>query len=264
VNELAARALRGDALADELIIDWHVHLGRLGTLSLSADGDESLMRGANAVGVTRLVVFGTHFIDLSKANEAVAAYAARHPGRVIGFAVTNPYQHDMVAEVRRCFDEFGFRGVKLHIYQERPLSPRAIASYVDEWDRLFAFTAERQAPVLFHGIVTEAMIRAWPGVPFVEAHGIHHVDHMQRLAKYPNYHVDTSWSQNTAWCVRTAVDLLGEDRVLWATDAPLADFAQRLGVVLDSDLSTDAMRKILGQNAARLLRLNTTQGEGTQ
>lgn len=259
LNPLVAAALRGEPMDNELIIDWHVHLGRWGTMYLPAmDGEKDgdvMVRRAREVGVTKLVVNGTLFIDLREGNDAVAAYAARHPDRVIGLAVTNPYQHDMVAEVRRCLDELGFRGVKLHVFHQQALSPREIASYTQEWDRLFAFLSERRTPVLFHGIVTEAMIRAWPDVPFVEAHGTGQVAHMEHLAKYPNYYVDTAWTQNPAWCITTAVSLLGEDRVIWGTDAPLDDFAQRWGVVLDSGLSIEGMRKILGQNAARLLQL---------
>jgi predicted TIM-barrel fold metal-dependent hydrolase len=152
--------------------------------------------------------------------------------------------------------------VKLHTFHQQALSPAGMASYTAEWDRLFAFLSERRAPVLFHGVVTEAMIRAWPDVPFVEAHGTGQVAHMERLAKYPNYHVDTAWTQNPAWSIDTAAGLLGEDRVIWGTDAPLDDFAQRLGVVLDSTLSTEGMRKILGLNAARLLRLSRDDTSG--
>lgn len=131
-----------------------------------------------------------------------------------------------------------------------------IAADTSEWDRLFALLSERRVPVLFHGIVTEEMIRAWPDVPFVEAHGAGSVARMERLARYANYHVDTAQSQNPAWCVSAAVEILGADRVLWGTDAPAADFAQRLGVVLDSGLSVSEQRQILGLNAARLLRLS--------
>jgi predicted TIM-barrel fold metal-dependent hydrolase len=238
-----------------LIVDVHAHLGRQAEAHQPAGDGETLVRRAQALGITRLAVNGKSYPNLREGNDAVADLAARFPDTVIGFAATNPYQHDMAAEALRCLDGLGFRGVKLHVAHQQALSPRDIVSYTREWDRLFALLSERCLPVLFHGLVTEEMIRAWPDVPFVEAHGIGSVARMERLARYANYHVDTAWSQNTAWCVRAAADLVGVDRVLWGTDAPAADFAQRLGVVLDSGLAEDALRQILGLNAARLLRL---------
>ncbi len=55
-----------------------------------------------------------------------------------------------------------------------------------------------------------------------------------------------------------AVDILGTERVLWGTDAPLVDFSHRLGVVLDTELSEQQMRQVLGLNAARLMGLPVT------
>ena len=256
MNGLAARALRGECLADVLIIDFHVHLGsRWATMNMPVADSEEMLRLARAVGVGKLVVNGCIWPDLRQANDMVAALARRHPGAVVGLATTNPYQHDMVAEARRCLDELGMRGVKLHAMHQTAFAPRPLASYEREWQRLFAFLAERQAPVLYHGIVSEEMIRAWPEVPFVCAHGAGDTAGMEKLAGYPNFHVDTAATQNPAWCVRQAVQILGAGRVLWGTDAPLDDFAQRLGVVLDSGLAEEDMLKVLGRNAARLLRL---------
>jgi predicted TIM-barrel fold metal-dependent hydrolase len=264
VNAIAERALRGECLSPHVfIVDWHVHAGKWVAINLPSHRDDELVRRAQAVGVAKLCVNATIWPDLRAGNDAVAALVARYPETVVGFAVTNPYQHDMVAEVRRCLGELGFRAVKLHVMHDTRYSPRAIGEYTREWDRLFAFLSERHTPVLFHGIVTEAMIRAWPDVPFVAAHGSGHPAQNERLARYPNYHIDTASTQNLAWSVREAVDTLGADRVIWGTDAPGIDFAQRLGAVLASGLSESDQRKLLGGNAARLLRLPVPDGPAT-
>ncbi len=254
MNAIAERALRGERLSDVHTIDWHVHLGKWVTMHMPGQGEE-LIRRAKALGISKLVVNGTKWPDLRASNDAVAAFAANHPDIVIGFAVANPYQNGMADEVRRCFDELGFRGLKLHSFFETYHSARGISSYTREWDAVFAVVAERHMPVLYHGVVTEAMVRNWPGIPFVAAHGIASVATMEKMTAYPNFHVDTAASQNVAWCVTTGAEILGADRILWGTDAPLADFAQRLGVVLDSGLPEEDIRKILGLNAARLLGL---------
>ena len=256
MNAIAQRALKGEKLTDVLIIDFHVHLASRWTgMHMVVSDPYEMVRRALAVGVSKLVVFGAIQPDMRHTNDMVAELARRYPDHVIGFATVNPYQVDMAEEVRRCFDELGLRGVKLHSLHDSEHSPAPIASYREEWDGLFAFLAQRKAPVLYHGIVSEDMIRSWPQVPFVQAHGVSDVEGMRRLARYPNYHVDTASTQNPAWAVSRAVQILGPERVLWGTDAPLDDFAQRLGVVLDSGLPEPEIRQILGLNAARLLQL---------
>lgn len=259
MNELAARARRGELLDDVLIIDFHVHYAsKWNGMNIVVDDNDEMIRLAELSSVDRLVVNGCLLPDLGPANDRVAALAARRPERVIGFASTNPYQHDMVAEVRRCLEELGMLGVKLHSMHDRYTTPRPIASYTKEWDALFEYLSERRAPVLYHGVVTEKMIADWPQVPFVCAHGLSSVETMDSLARYANFHVDTAWTQNPAWAVTRAVDILGSERVLWGTDAPLVDFSHRLGVVLDADLTETQMRQVLGLNAARLMGLPVT------
>jgi predicted TIM-barrel fold metal-dependent hydrolase len=260
MNTLLAKALWGESLSDVLIIDFHVHIGsRWNSMNVPVSDTGEMLRLARAVGVVRLVVNGCVWPDTRQGNDMVAALAACHGGAIIGFASLNPYQQDMVVEARRCFDELGMRGVKLHSMLQAYHTPRPITCFTREWDALFAFLSRRKAPVLYHGVVSEEMIRAWPDVPFVAAHGISDIASMERLARYPNFHVDTASTQNTAGCVDVAVGILGPERVLWGTDAPFDDFAQRLGVVLDSRLDERAVRQVLGLNAARLLGLERQQ-----
>lgn len=256
MNGVAAQALRGERLADTFIVDFHVHLaGRWNGMNVPVHESDEMVRRAEAVGVDRLVVFGTVYPDMAECNDMVAELCHRHPERVIGFVVVNPYQNDMAEEARRGFDELGFRGVKIHVVHDNYHSPKPMVMYREEWERLFTLLAERKWPLIFHGLITEEMIRQWPEVTFVMAHGIGNPMAMERLADCPNLLVDTASTGNPAWAVARAVELLGPDRVVWGTDAPLDDFAQRLGVVLDSGLTDEDMLKVLGGNAAQLLRL---------
>lgn len=257
MNAIVERALRGENLSDVLIIDFHVHIAsKWNGMNMVVHDSDEMIRLAQAVGVSKLAINSAILPDIGAGNDLVGDLARRYPDAVVGIAGVDPYQHDMAAEARRCFDELGMRGVKVHAMHQTYHSPRPISSFTRQWHDLLAFLSERRAPVLYHGAVTEEMIREWPDVPFVCAHGIYDIAGMERLAKYPNFHVDTAATQNPAWCVRSGAAVLGPERVLWGTDAPLDDFAQRLGVVLDSGLSEDDMRKILGLNSARLLGLD--------
>ncbi|MGI6208877.1 MAG: amidohydrolase family protein [Anaerolineae bacterium] len=256
MSAIKERALRGESLAGLGLIDFHVHLGKWAGLNIWVHEPEQIIRRAQALGLDAIAVNGVIHPDLTASNDLVGDLVRRYPGFVIGLAVTNPYQHDMADEVRRCFDELGMRGVKLHSLHETYQSPRPLLAYRDQWDRLFTFLSDRRAPVLYHGIVTEEMIRSWPDLPFVMAHGVSSPERMLALSRYPNFYVDTAATQNPTFAVTRAVDILGASRVLWGTDAPWDDFAQRLGVVLDTDLPEQDQLDVFGRNAARLLHLD--------
>ncbi len=59
-------------------------------------------------------------------NDAVAEFAAAHPGRLIGFAAVHPFDPDCLDELERCRVDLGMQGVKLAAnYQNyEPLEPR--------------------------------------------------------------------------------------------------------------------------------------------
>ncbi len=255
MNAVLERALHGESLSGLGLIDFHVHLGRWAGLRIIVHEPDEIVRRAQALGLDGIVTNGVIDPDLTASNNLVGDLVRRYPGYVHGLAVTNPYQHHMADEVRRCFDDLGLRGVKLHSLHESPQSPQPLLAYQGEWEALFRFVSDHRAPVLFHGIVTEEMIRDWPDVPFVMAHGVGSVAQMIRLSRYPNFHVDTASTQNPAFAVTRAAALVGADRVVWGTDAPWDDFAQRLGVVLDTDLPDADVKAILGGNAVRLLHL---------
>lgn len=125
--------------------------------------------------------------------------------------------------------------------------------------------------MLFHGVVTHDVIRRYPDIPFVHAHGSAAPDQLASVADCPNLYSDTAATQNPAGAVERLVEMLGVGRVLWGTDAPTVDFSPRLGVVLDSDLPEEHQKSILGENALRVLeragydvprRLRPTQSGG--
>ena len=55
--------------------------------------------------------------------------------------------------------------------------------------------------------------------------------------------------------MEAVVAMLGADRLLWGTDVRGADYLYTLAKVRDSDLSAADKAKVLGLNAARLLKI---------
>ncbi len=249
-------ALAGEPLDDVLVIDVHVHWGRWLTMNLPA-AEDGIVRKMRRAGVSKACVNGILNPDVAEGNDQVASAAKRYPDEIIGFAALNPYQpRPMIDELRRCVEELGMRGLKVHQMVSAPAySPFPIDPLDAAWTQVWEYLDARNMPVLWHGVVEEAVIARFSGIPFVMAHGLSSPATFRALARYPNFHIETASTQNTRWYMAEAVDVLGVDRVLWGTDAPLDDFAHRWGVILDSDLSEDEQRMALGGNAARLLAL---------
>ncbi len=99
-----------------MFIDADCHVSaRSGPGQLSAD---DLVRQLDASGVDRAIAWPmvSYTRDLAEDNRAVRDGARAHPDRIIPFGGVNPRLglDESMAELRRCIDEYGVRGVKLN------------------------------------------------------------------------------------------------------------------------------------------------------
>jgi len=76
---------------------------------------------------------------------------------------------------------------------------------------------------------------------------------LKEIAPYPNVHVDCCGGWAMAGCIDKAVALLGKERVLYGSDAPLRDIPTQMGKVLGARISESAKRMILAENFERLI-----------
>ena len=249
------RALRGETLNNFPIVDVHVHAD-LWLVQHWPCPDDAMIAKMDRVGVDLICANGVIMPDVCEGNDRVAALAARHPGRVVPFAGLSPYSpRPMADELRRCFDELGFVGIKVHsMVAAHPYTPFSLMSDEAGWEAVWELASERKSVVLFHGVVTGDVIRRYPDIAFVQAHGSSAVESAAQFADCANYYCDTAATQNRASAIDDLAEAIGADHVLWGTDAPTVDFSQRLGVVLDSSLSDEDKKRILGGNALLLLQ----------
>lgn len=250
------KAMAGEALEDVLIIDIHVHWGKW--LAVHApSAEERMVEKMDRVGISKLCINGTLHPDVVEGNDRVAAAIQRHPEKLIAFAALNPYHPTpMIDERKRCVEVLGMKGLKLHQGVSEPrFTPFPIDPLNREWTKVWDYLSGRNIPVLFHGVVTDDVIAGYPGINFVTAHGVGSPETFRRRVQYSNLHAETASTQNQWWYMDDARKVLDPERILWGTDAPFDDFAQRFGIVLDSDLTEDEQRKVLGGNAARLVKL---------
>lgn len=173
-------------------------------------------------------------------NDAIAAYAQAHPGRVIGFMSVDPMLPGALEEMARAY-ELGLRGLKLGpIYQGfHPLDGRAFAVY--------AKAAELGLPILIHQgttfprlaplkvanpLLLEDVALAFPDLRIVIAHMGHPwmAETIVLIRKHPNLYADISALHYRPWQYYNGLILALEygvqDKLLFGSDWPFATPAE--------------------------------------
>lgn len=147
------------------IIDTHMHIGKESLLSADIVSfmkskniwknikekisPEGIIRTLDEGKISQGVIFPLTFMppdgQWQKLNDLTAMYIQQYPGRLIGYGIINPQDvSGSLKELDRCFDELGFRGVKLH---------PSMQEFYPNQERLFPlyeYCQQKQVPILFH------------------------------------------------------------------------------------------------------------------
>jgi predicted TIM-barrel fold metal-dependent hydrolase len=241
-----------------MIIDAHLHVDDIPALGWVLEA-EHCVRRLDEAGIARGVVMT--IVDAPEVNpdaiELIAEACAEFPDRLEAFARIHPWYGDRsLALLDHAFD-LGFKGLKLH-----PVSTIAHPSGEDTL-RLIRRAAEHNAPTLFHcgdePLTTPLAIAhaaaAVPEATIILGHmgGYFHVDEAIDVAeRHANVVLETSAMPYPAK-IRAAVDRLGAERVIYASDGPACSPLLEVEKVRLAGLSPDDERLVLGANAARLL-----------
>jgi uncharacterized protein len=257
------------------MIDAHCHFGPglraqapFGPL-FKADTVTDLLGLMDGVGIEQAVIFapawqggwdGTDFNDPSyeKANASVAEAVRLHPDRFIGFARVNPkFGAGAVRELRRCFDEYGFRGLKLDNEADGfyPTDLRLLSPLAE-------LVREHRGPIIVHTgfhpcepLIYLPLAQAFPEVPLILGHmgGRILIDAVITAQHSPNVYLETS-GQQPGYIAR-AVKAVGADRVIFGTDTPYNIPIVEVERIKTIGLSAADLAKITRGNVAGILRL---------
>ena len=161
-------ALRGEPLDGCPVVDVHVHADAWLAMHLPCIGDDMIAK-MDRVGVDLVCANPIIVPDVCAGNDRLAELAARHPDRIVPFAGLSPYSsRPMVDELRRCFDELGSVGIKVHsMVAAHPYTPFSLTGPEAGWEAVWELASERRSVVLFHGVVTPDVIRRYPDVSFI-------------------------------------------------------------------------------------------------
>lgn len=249
------------------IIDFHTHLDEhwLGNPLMNSGEFIAGMDKTN-VDIACIFTMQGFYNDCPTHNDLLLQRALQHPDRFIPFLTVDPKLGKMaVDETKRCLSNSLFRGIKFHTWIQS-FAPSMVQETMVE---ILISAAEHQVPVLFHDgtppysttFQIAALARLVPEATIVLGHaGL--ADYVypagQLIRDIPNLYACYCGPRpgDLEYLVQTG----GADKVLFGSDFGIAKWlllAERLDNVYESSLSQETLQKILYENAARLLKLNS-------
>jgi predicted TIM-barrel fold metal-dependent hydrolase len=244
-------------------------------LSLGDDYPVELLLSEMDEGDIQMTVIQGHPPNsgFTNSNDEIAAIVREHPGRLAAFAGVNPVEgKKAVEELERCVKELGFKGCGEFGYMDL-LDERCFPIYKK--------CIELDVPILIHTGFTsptcplkygspvplDEVAMLYPDLTIIAAHcGFPwFLELASVLARRPNVYVDVSLLGVPALpdMLRQQVIFaflgMGVRRVLFGTDFPAVRpslYAPYVRKLRPSEAETNM---IMGENAARLLKLDTTE-----
>jgi predicted TIM-barrel fold metal-dependent hydrolase len=243
-------------------IDAHGHL---------MGGAARLLEAADRLGIERLAISiprGEMPADFRASNDLVLKAMKEHPRRLLGQCFVNPaHPKEALEEVKRCLDA-GMIGLG-ELYTQVKISD-------SRYYPLIEHCIKERASVMMHaradlGLLRKGYRAAAPpntsiaddfvaiGNRYPEAIIIHaHIggggdwEYMcKKLREAPSVYVDTSGSVTDEGMIEFAVEQLGAERMLFATDM---NFESGVGKILAADLTEAQRRRIFHDNFNAILK----------
>jgi uncharacterized protein len=227
-------------------------------------------------GIDRSVVFGFPWTKpdyFTAHNDYIIESVGRYPERITGFCCFSPLSPQGLQEARRCLDS-GLSGLgELALYQSG-----FTLEVQESLGEIMSLCARLDVPVLLH--TNEPVGHAYPGKTPM------HLSEIYRfIMRYPSNRIVLAhwgggllfyglmkkqvdeafrnvWFDTAASpylykpeVYSVAADIVGPDKILFGSDYPLVSPKRYFQEMQSTGISEETVRKIKGENAARLLRL---------
>lgn len=239
-------------------------------------GTEEILSTMEAQGIDRAVVFGFPWKNpdtYRRHNDYIMEAVSRHPDRLVGLGCFDPHSRPAAREAERCL-EAGLAGLGELAFYSAGIDDSAL----DVLAPIMAICLKHHLPVLIH--TNEPVGHKYPGKTpntlgqiyrlvrrfssnrIVLAHwggGIFFFNLLKKEVRQAlqNVYFDTAASpylyQPAVY--RIALELAGEDKILFGSDFPLLPPARYFKEIKQAGLTAEQIKNICGANAARLLGL---------
>jgi hypothetical protein len=246
-----------------MIIDVHAHLGTDYVFDEVRDEAE-ILRAMDENGIDVTIVqpmFGTIDLPGIKAlHDRIYRFTQDHPRKIFGMISMTPLLHegDFFDEAKRCKEELGFVGLKIHpgVHPVNPMGKRG--------KMVWKVCSELDLPLMVHtgsgvpfALPTNVIpnCKQYPDLTVILAHsGMITFAGGAILAaqECPNVILDTSWT--AAHHIEHFVEMFGADRVMFAGDES-ANVPVEVGKYQSLHLSEDEMAWCLWKTANKVYKL---------
>lgn len=249
-------------------IDSHVHMpSRHGIWNIPFFESDEYLKFMDEILIDRSVILPLDglFLDPVEANNDLYKWCSRDTERLIPFFTFEPRDKKSKDEIRRCFEELGMKGVKLHTWLQgfRPTE--------DCFMPLAEYLAELGLPVLFHDgtppystpLQIAELARMIPELRIILGHGGLY-DFSQEAIIAANRHPNISISMTSlpTFHMMNLIENVDIKQLMFGSDGGLNSLEKHSYVKLrwemfDSlEISEDARVKILSENPKRLIDRN--------
>ena len=263
---------------DRLIIDAHVHLGRLNFSPYWTTNAQELVSVLDFADIDYCIASSAQVLiyDIKEGNREVLEATLSHK-KILGYMVANPiFPDDSVEDLRKIKDEPQLVGCKMHPdYHGYDLDSPYVKKFMEKIVKytslmLFHTSCMPQTEFSIPRNICE-IARLFPEVDFILAHaaGIgmnplypYHISYqlIEEIVGYglDNIYIDTANGAIFAYSgvLEKIIQYIGEDRILFGTDFPIfsrAAVRSQVEIFRYLPLNKTTRTKILGGNARKLL-----------
>ncbi len=236
------------------IVDMHTHYSKWVQFPMWGGLADDMIEEMDRAGVEKAVLAPQASLTpaLICGNEGVLEAMRKYPDRLLGYACCFPVREDTgLQEIERCMDE-GMTGIKMHTAAGLPYT---FEGYAPVWQ----YADERRIPVLLHTWADlnemDSIFETYVRLPIILGHAgaVNPAMYVEYAKKYPHLWLELCLSRSPFGLVEYLVREVGADRILYGSDAPWMPFGHQLGRVLFADISEEDKKKILAENARRVL-----------
>ncbi len=247
------------------IVDFHTHAGSYyayGRPSAAKQVELMLKNGVEKAIVSNINALRSNCHNFKEENDWLAKYVSEFPDNLYAYAVVNPFNGGKaVSEFRRCVEELGMRGLKLHPWlQGFSCSDNDIRPIVEESIRL-------NVPIIFHDgtppystpLQIANLARMYPEATIISGHsGLNDLwkNAIDGAKRNKNFYLCLCGPSTLA--MERIINEVDINQIVFGTDL-VNDrgkyFVYRLHKFQQLNISDEKKRKILWDNALKLLKL---------
>jgi predicted TIM-barrel fold metal-dependent hydrolase len=244
--------------------DCHISSQRFDALAMTAD---DLLREMDRAGVDRALVWlrPPYTREVEPENRAVAEAMRSHPDRLLGFGWANPRLGTTAAEteISRCFEEYGFYGIKFNGAQdEYIIDAPEVLSLIERaaaYGKPIGFHIGADFYENTHPYRLAKIAGRFPDITFLMIHmggaGKPALDHSAIEVALAHPNITLIGSAIDERPILSAIAALGPDRVCFGSDMPFNLIHVRLAMyrALLRDHKEETRAAVLGGTIARVL-----------